>query len=443
MADFSRLPNEMISEIWGNIHAPEDVESFALVSKHVYAVGRPFVEEHNKLEKDFAFIKIGPEVNVGVPASLLKEVLLRPRIALYVTHLSFGRFRRVWDEPGDNDVGGGIDDQWPNDGHVPYPENVMALFVETIRKLSFVPPNETSRWIKSVRRGKEDPIFALLCMLLPNLSMVVLGVDEFDEKISQKTVLRIAEAETTMFLTRLVTVNIMCTPDEDAMKLSWLSTFAALPSVQCLRIDQMVMDDVDVVDNAQYFVSDSYSIRELTFTHSGIHPEILAQLIDSVKGLKVFRYNYPNESFCQFKPSWIRTALLANAKHSLECLAIVPYWDEEHELLGTLRGFTALKILKTNIRLLCCGSTFDELENLLPSSIEKLYLDTRYYTARDIVPAFVEWIVEAKTQLVPHLKVLSFTTKTRDRMIQGGRSMIESSEKKCQNVGIELTFIES
>ena len=195
MADFSRLPNEMISEIWGNIHEPEDVESFALVSKHVYAIGRPFVEEHNKLKKDFGFIEIGPDMDPCAPASLLKEVLLRPRIALYVTHLAFGRFRYEWDDSGDDG------DEWPKIDHVPYPDDVMALFIETIRKSSFVQRNETPHWITSVEQGNEDPIVALLCTLLPNLIMVTLWDNGFETDISRKTILRIAEAEKTVFLT--------------------------------------------------------------------------------------------------------------------------------------------------------------------------------------------------------------------------------------------------
>ena len=428
MAGFSRLPNEMVSEIWGNIHAPEDVESFALVSKRTYATGSPFVKEHNKLKKDFAFIEIGHEMNVGAPASLLKKVLLRPRTALYVTHLSFGQFRH----------------RWLNNRHVPYPDNIMALFIETIRKSSFVPRNETSSWIKIVMQGDEDPIFALLCMLLPNLTMITVRDDRYDGNISQKTILRIAEAETTMFLTRLVTVNITCTCDEDVMKLSWFRTFAALPPVQSIHFDQMGTVEVnDVIDNAQYFVPDSYSIRELTFTHSYPHPKILAQLLDSVKGLKAFSYKYPEYGVCRFEPFWIRTALLANAKHSLEYLEILPHWDEEHELLGNLRGFTALKELKTYIRLLCHISTSDELANLLPSSIEKLYLDTRYHTAYDIIPALVGGIFEARTQLVPHLKVLGIITKIVERVIQEHRDMIELLKDDCQMIGIELTLIEN
>ena len=440
MADFSRLPNEMISGIWSNIQEPEDVESFALVSKHVYAIGRPFVEEHNRLKKEFSFVDLDPEMDFGTPASLLEEVLLRPRTALYVTHISFGLLNCFWDDESD------VDDRWPERAHDPYPDDVMALFIETIRQSSFVPRTETSRWITSVEAGDEDPIFALLCMLLPHLSTVALKANAFcGGLISQETIMRLAETEKTLFLTRLVTVNIECEDNEGQFALGWFTRFAALPSVQRLHIDRMGIDKVDefIVDYLDHFVSVSYSIKELTFTRSSLHPEILAKLLDSVKGLKSFSYLDLNEMLHKIKPYWIRTALLAHAKHSLEYLAILPPWPDQFELLGTLRGFTALKELETNANLLCHGSAFDGLAQLLPSSIERIHLNTSYCMDYDnlglVELRIVEEIVKAKSRLIPHLKALKLTTST----IGENRITIESLEEKCENVGIELTLIES
>ena len=447
MADFSRLPNEMISEVWGNIQEPEDVESFALVSKHVYAIGEPFVEEHNKLKEDFAFIEIGhmmDRTDVVAPARLLEKVLLRPRIALYVMHLSIGPILPYWD-PSDDDNGGVGDDECPNDGHIPYPENVMALFMETIQKPSFMPGNETSGWIKSVRDGDEDPIIALLLTLLPNLTMVTLTNDGSDAWMSQQTILRIAKAEKMLFLTRLVTVNILSETYEGDNVFNWLTTFAALPSVQSLHMDHVRTERVDAVFESEYFVPDSYSIRELTFTDSDLHPQILAPLLNSVKGLKVFSYVGPNgnlapDAECCQSQLWIWNALLANAKHSLECLTILYPWTEELTFVGTLRGFTSLKEIQINLHLLCPCRGFGLV---VPSSIEKIEIDTVFLMTHDIGPRLVEEIVTAKSRLIPHLKTLILRTTLGSRTAEEGKSMIETLEEKCQNVGIELTVNES
>ena len=436
----------MISGIWSNVQKPEDVESFALVSKHVYAIGRPFVEEHNKLKKEFSFFEAHTGNRASGPAVLLKEVLLRPRIALYVTQLSMGCFSQSWEDSSDEDLSDD-DDEWPNNGHFPYPRKVMALFIKTIRRSSFVPKNKISRWIRSVKEGDEDPIFALLCTLLPNLVVITLRDYGSDAQISQETVLRIAEAEKTVFLTRLVTVNFVGGAEHHVMDWNWLKAFAALPSVQSIHFDDMGIAGYDSVDchdaiaKAQFLVSENYSIRELTFTNSGFHPKVIAQLLDSVRGLKVFRYVDPNEYIYYFKPLWIRIALLANAKHSLEDLAVLPCSTESYELLGDLRGFTALKELETDVRLLCRESKFDGLAALLPSSIEKLCLDSRKYMAQHDVPRIVEEIVKAKSQLIPNLKTLKLVTKPSWGTVEGDTSMIKSLEEKCQNVGIELKFL--
>ena len=443
------MPNEIISEVWGNIQEPEDVESFALVSKRVYAIGGPFVEEHNKLKKIYAFTEIGhmmDRMDVVAPARLLEKVLLRPRIALYVKHLSIGRLLACWDDLSHDDNGGIGDDEWPTDGLIPYPENVMALFIETIRKESFVPGNETSRWVESVREGDEDPILALLLTLLPNLTMVTLREDGFDAKKSQETILRIAKAEKMLFLTRLVTVHISSATYEGKDALSWLRTFAALPSVQSLHVDWVHKKNVDdVVDKSQYFVPDSYSIRELTFTESNLHPTILAPILASVKGLKVFSYVVRYGAFCHFQlPKW--NSLLTKAKHSLECLTILfdsplygSPWTANAEFLGTLREFTSLKAIKTSLPSQSRGSSFG-LADLLPSSIEKIDLGTGYHA---YVPDVVGEIVNAKSRYIPHLKTLILRTTLGTRTAEEGKSMMETLEEKCQNVGIELTIIES
>ncbi len=44
MANFSKLPNELIIQIWGYVIDPDDVENFALVSKCIYGLAAPIFE---------------------------------------------------------------------------------------------------------------------------------------------------------------------------------------------------------------------------------------------------------------------------------------------------------------------------------------------------------------------------------------------------------------
>lgn len=442
MADFSQLPNEMVSQIWGYILEPEDVESFALVSKHIYATGRSCVEEHNKLKREYSFFRFDSCTAPCAQAYWLKEVLLRPRFALYVTHISIGRYLSEWQDSGDDHDDDNGDEEWPDDGHTPYPGNVMALFIEAIGKPSLVPLNEVSRWTTRIRAGDEDPVLALLSMLLPNLTTITLLDEGCNGELFKETIQRIAEAEKMMFFTRLVTVNIVFTSNGNYMDLDLLRKFAALPLLQSMHLNQMGTNEAEVfIDYTQYFKPGNYNITELTFTNSGVRPKFLFQFLESIKGLKKFSYVNPDETFCQFEPFWIRVALLANAKHTLESLKILSPLTHEHELLGSLREFTTLKELETNIRLLGHWDEFDKLADLLPTSLETIDLDTRENETCNILPRLVEEIVKGKLQHVSRLKTLKLRTEPEVGTMQGGRSLVEPLKELCRNVGIELTFV--
>lgn len=210
MAPLSQLPDEMTAEIWGHILEPRDVESFALASEYVYAIGKPFVEEHNKLKREYTLFETGPNTRASAPAVLLKEVLLRPRVTLFVTHLLIGRHQIGW-----RDLSGGRDDdilysmEWPMIRHAPYPDDDMALFTKAIMETSFVPRNDVERSIKRVRAGDEDPILPLLCLVLPNLTMITLNKETQSVAQFPKTIQCIAKAENITLLTRLKTVTLI------------------------------------------------------------------------------------------------------------------------------------------------------------------------------------------------------------------------------------------
>ena len=57
MARFSDLSPELIMELWEHILHPDDIDSFALVSKHTHATGRTFLEEHRRLKAQYSSIQ--------------------------------------------------------------------------------------------------------------------------------------------------------------------------------------------------------------------------------------------------------------------------------------------------------------------------------------------------------------------------------------------------
>ncbi len=443
MAHFSHFPNEIISEIWGNVLEPKGVESFALVSKLVYAVGRPFVEEHNKLKKQYSLFDLNSDTRAGAPVFLLKDVLLRPRVSLYVTHLSIYSYWTEWNNPQDNDDS---DDDGGAYHHAPYPEDIMALCIEAVGKTSFVPPNQVSHWIEKIREGDEDPIRALLFLLLPNITTLTLVGDDISGGLLEETIERIAQAEKAMFLKRLITVNTVLEGNgegNESRDIVCLKTFAALPLVQNLHVSHMGKLESE---RYIYLTPCNSNITKMTFKNSDPDPRFLFWFLESIKGLKKFIYVEPNENVCQIEPFWIRAVLLAHAKHSLESLIMLLPKMQNHKRLGTFREFTALKELETNVRFLVHSTITGRLggfAELLPASIESLCLDTRDRWTSENIPILVEDIVKAKLQLIPNLRVLKLRMEpeSENSLLLGFENLMEPLEEKCREAGIELIVI--
>ena len=432
MATLPQLPNEMIAEIWSHVVEPRDIESFATVSKNIYAIGTPFVEEHNRLKREYSLFETGPNADPMAPASLLKDVLLRPRVALYVTHLYIGRYQ---------EHGQDLDDD--SDEYI-YPEDDMALFIKAIRKATLVPQDEVEGWIKAVRGGNDDPIFALLTLLLPNLTTFTLVIESIYTGYLSDTFERIAKAENSPFLTRLSTVNlhVELAHHDDFMDWEWLRIITILPLVQSLHVKGMsCMEIDDLFGYNPQFIPSSSNITELTFIKSGCRPKSMFQLLESIRGLKRFSYVEPDEELDPFEPFLMRSALLAHAKHSLETLRIIFIQTKEGNLLGTFRGFTALRELETNLRLIIFPTKFDEVADLLPASIEKVHLHIGVNRSCECVSLLVETFPKAKSQRLPNLKTLTLSSDAGIGLTQEDNDLFKTLEETSRDVGIELSVI--
>ena len=432
MAILPQLPNEMIAEIWGHIIEPQDVESFAIVSKNIYAIGTPFVEEHNRLKREYSLFETGPDTDASAPGMLLKDVLLQPRVALYVTHLSIGRYQYR---------GQYLDDD--NAGHV-YPEEDMALFIGAIRKASLVPRDDVESWITAVKAGNEDSVFALLILLLPNLTTFTLVVESIYTTHLSDAFERIAKAENSTFLARLSTVNLhVDLPyDDDFTDWEWLKIATILPRVHSVHVEHMGCVEIDDLFGYQpQFTPSSSNVTELTFVKSGCRPKPMFQLLESIKGLKRFSYVEPDERLDPFEPFMMRSALLAHARHSLETLRILSSQTHKGNLLGSFRGFTALQELETNLSLLIRDAQFDELADLFPASIEKVHLHIGDKWSCNSVSPLVESFEKAKSQFLPNLKALTLSSGRGMGPMQEDKDLIKTLKETCLNVGIELSII--
>ena len=162
MATFSDLPNELVIAIWGYVLEPEDVESFALVSKGVNGLATPFVREHRRLKREYSEIRLLNDGTGFKPADLLEKMLRNPRIALYIKELQIIGWADCWEEQIFRD-------------DTSYSMETMNLFEDTIRHSSLTSHTTIEDWIEEIKIGSEEPILALMIMQttkLENLGLI-------------------------------------------------------------------------------------------------------------------------------------------------------------------------------------------------------------------------------------------------------------------------------
>ena len=374
MATFSQLPNEMISEIWEYVLEPQDVESFALVSKRIYAIGTPFLDEHNELKREYS----APCTNVrsSAPALLLKKILLWPRAASYVTHLSIGDYQPRWDLLDDV-----VDDDLLLSHQAFDLDDDMELFIEVVHRASSVPGEEVEYWISRAVDEDVDPTLAFLLLPFPNLCTMTLLIESDFSHHLPETFGRMSKAENNRFLTRLTTVNLslVLPTDDHTMDWEWLNKSASFPSVQSIhvkRIDPIEIEDL--LNCTRCSTPSSSTVEELGLVESSMCPQSMFQLFESIKGLKTFSYSKPDERTIPCEPFWIRAALVAYAKNSLESLKITVEWTEwtgepKPKPLGSFRDCTNLREIETNVYLMEEYSSCVRAD-LFPVSIEKIHL---------------------------------------------------------------------
>lgn len=398
--------------------------------------------------REYSIFETGQYTRASALAFLLKDILLRPRVALYVTHLSIGHDEIQWQNSDDGDDD---DDrysmEWLEDGHILYPNDDMALFIKAIQRASFVPRNEVEYWITDVKKGNEDSMLALLPLLLPNLTKISLvGQSDYAKQTSEPARIfqRIAAAENRIFLTRLTTVDLHIEdPREDSfVPWKWLRILTTLPTVQSVHVKRMHHMDYaaycDLDNERQTLVSRTSNITELTFIESGLGPKSVFRLLESIKGLKRFSYEQSDERVELFDPFWMRAALLANAQQSLEFLRIISSKTRPANLLGTFRGFTALRELETDMHLLTYRAPLDRLAELLPASVEKVYLHTGLGLCCDGIVSLVEAFENAKSQRLPNLRALRLGSKSEIGTRQKDKDLMKTLKGTCQDIGIEL-----
>ena len=379
MASFSSLPNEIVIEIWRHVLHPEDIENFALTSKGVRALGKPFLEEHRALKDTFSTYCTRRPVGKVSAAGLLKEITIHPRVALYVKRLVVDVWRDRWESPAMEFsfvhkrfmLSEQLSDRTPY-VHKPYAETDMQIFEQVVKRNEYAFGKDMSEvLIKAIRDGREDPIVALLLLLLTNLKyLVVLAMGDhphFSQAVQHVSNARDAEA-----LRCLSDVELLYCARYADDHLLMVKAFATLPSVK--RISCKMSNDANHHRVKFSLPPRSSNVESLTFQcfdNSGVDMVAFSELIKGFKSLKRFIY----KSTSDHKMFAIRNCLVAHARFSLDALSLVPD-TPTRKSIGSFRSFKALKKLEIDHMHL---ADFDPRRGLysvdvLPSSLEELHL---------------------------------------------------------------------
>ena len=403
MTGFNDIPNEIILGVWTHVLAPEDIASFALVSKPVFALGTSFLEEYHRLRSRYTIVENNRSGDDCTLAHLLNDVLLNPHIAFYVRHLHVYSCRESWEIQ--------YIDWHDTDGQedLSYPEPYMNLFRNEIRSADYLLPSETNAWIQFLENGQEEPILASLLNLLPGLCTLKLEATPFVTNLF--TVLhRIIKKSSSESFPRLKNIYLSGISSDETEGIRLVKLFLSLPSVEKISCYSFagIWPKRRIPD---YIIATRSSlITELVFDSCDDITQGLSSLLEGIKALKKFTYVLSGETI---NASSLHSTLTQHCRYSLEYLKLARFQCEYGNAsftgtLGSLHWFKQLKELDLEFSLMVnpgAGRQF-VIPDSLPSSVEAIHILGRSDEA-DQHFLFMRTLVDAKRTGLLDLKRLS------------------------------------
>lgn len=232
MARFSDLPNEIVLSIIC-LTAPDSIESLALVSKTLRKLGSACLEAHLSWKRAYSVYECGqPEKTLR---NLLKDIFNNSIIASYVRELKVNGWRHEWND----------DDDASEILHL-YSERMIARFLSAASEGASEVIADKSQMAKDINSGDEDPILALLLLILPNLQTLKLEDTGETQTYLFQLLKRIANAKLSEApLAKLTHVQIMSKEAMGLCDLRLVADFARLPSLRSLCGWEIWNDDED------------------------------------------------------------------------------------------------------------------------------------------------------------------------------------------------------
>ena len=390
MPTFSGLPNEIVAITWGFVDEPEDIESFALVSKKVYSLSKPSLREHARMKNLLPTIDIDVDTDPDGPEELLAQLLHNPRLAFYIHEALI----EDWTTPGN----------WQNDSLTSMSPARIAEFESAVRCSFYVPPSEKEDWIRAIKEGNPDPIVALIIMRLTKLRQLRLvypytGGNSYLLRTLKRMILSPDGASDPG---PSVTQTGPDGGSQVVFKKPWPFPY----------IDDIVMD------------------------LGGIEPNVLHMLLRGLKELESFVFTSTFNTTFGFRR--LNRELLRCSRSSLLKLKLHDA-SECQGYMGGLTGFQNLQELNISVNLLL-GYEYEQLRRLvdtLPTSVEDLSLFLGSTAELDEVEDLVDQVIESKTKRCPRLE--TFCVETTDLVEMDDEEEGQLKEKLAE-VGIEFDF---
>ena len=418
MVGFHDLSNELVLMIWDFVEL-EDLNSFSTISKKVLLLTHELLCEHRRLDQRLSAINnVRPEsTEPGVFGRVLKEILLNPRAARYPSLLWGESWEFEWEDKGRYSRG-------------TVPESDLALFKQAVRdNVDFKGEELEKEWLAAIDNGDEEPLIALLLLLLPNLRDVRLGSDLIGSYCICDILSHIACDKSSRSLRKLRSVGLAClATGDDSIGIEHIVSIAALPSVTSITGYGIGVDPENLPQPEDFFYRKT-NVTDLRFMQCLIGPKTMSDFLSTTCNLQRFYYS-PAGFLTNFDPFCICNALLANARDTLKSLTILP-GEHARPFMGSLKKFTCLESLETDYQLLLGDPSTSSLtlSSTLPSSIVNITLHIKYsvdgscYQASlcDIVdsPTHFRWLREVSIRGMDNRPATEFA-------LQGLVSMLEA-----------------
>ena len=329
--------------IWDFVIDPHDIESFAVASQRISSLSARYVREHNYLRQQYSAISFNNLSWGSKPAEFLGEILLNPRIALYVREVEI--------------MG------WDGDG----PGGAMSLASSKIAKADLerailasqlVPSSEVGEWIKDAIQGYEDPVVAIIMMQLKRIRKFQL-IDEGQNDYLLKAL-------------KLITQN----PDWNSLD--------ALPETSIFS-----------------------NLREMGIISPSIDSNMICKMLPSSTALTSFIYdNAGTESYGDYNTLDICEELLECSRHSLQKLVLYQDDLTYMGYITSFTSLAELETCFDNL-LVGPDGDYSHLSDMVPKSIKNVALLLSMDTDPETLRKVILEVIDSKTDRLPNLKTLT------------------------------------